>query len=249
MARGVCSIDGCERPHRAMGYCGTHYASHRFLGQQCEGEKDCPCTPRAGGLCNVHIDKRRSPCKVDGCERSTRAKGYCASHWKALTGAPRTCRHCGESFAKQGQRTFCSDRCRRLSLRSPVRQAVESGDYAAILSSIKASTVTDENGCWLWTAAKSGPGYGVIGQGAMGGLVHRHALEASLGRPLGKQTVHHRCAVRACCNPDHLQLVTQRENTAEMFERNYYIRRIAVLEAALMDVAPDHPALAAMTGS
>jgi hypothetical protein len=38
--------------------------------------------------------------------------------------------------------------------------------------------------------------------------------------------------------------VTARENAAEMLARTYYLQRIARLEAALAELAPDHPALA-----
>lgn len=38
--------------------------------------------------------------------------------------------------------------------------------------------------------------------------------------------VHHKCANRACVNPDHLQLVTLESNVAEMHERTKYLRTI-----------------------
>ncbi|MFJ7227694.1 HNH endonuclease [Streptomyces sp. NPDC098090] len=60
-------------------------------------------------------------------------------------------------------------------------------------------------------------------------LLHVLSFEAFCGPTLGFP-VHHRCAKPACFNPDHLQLVTQRENVAEMLERNAYIKRIEELE-------------------
>ncbi|WP_149030425.1 hypothetical protein [Kitasatospora sp. MBT66] len=45
--------------------------------------------------------------------------------------------------------------------------------------------------------------------------------------------IHHKCAVRACVNPLHLQAVTPVENTAEMLERKALKARIAELEAEL----------------
>ncbi|MDN5919384.1 MAG: HNH endonuclease [Pseudonocardia sp.] len=58
----------------------------------------------------------------------------------------------------------------------------------------------------------------------------------SVGAIPDGQYVHHRCANRMCVNPDHLQLTTARENTAEMLRRRYYEARIAALEAEVLDL-------------
>lgn len=44
-------------------------------------------------------------------------------------------------------------------------------------------------------------------------------------------------------DPQHLQPISDRENVAEMHERNYYRNRITELENALRTVAPNHEAL------
>lgn len=50
------------------------------------------------------------------------------------------------------------------------------------------------------------------------------------------------CGV-ACVNPEHLQPVTFRENTAEMMARHAYLNRISELEEALRTASPNHPVL------
>lgn len=45
--------------------------------------------------------------------------------------------------------------------------------------------------------------------------------------------IHHKCANKACINPDHLALSSQRENIAEMLVRRELNARIAHLEAEL----------------
>ena len=55
--------------------------------------------------------------------------------------------------------------------------------------------------------------------------------------------MHHKCGVSRCFNPDHLQLVSQKDNIAEMKERNAYINRIQDLELALFEMCPNHPLL------
>ncbi|HEY5986999.1 MAG TPA: HNH endonuclease signature motif containing protein [Streptosporangiaceae bacterium] len=67
--------------------------------------------------------------------------------------------------------------------------------------------------CWDWTAGKDDKGYGRVGWGGRTLLVHRVAYELAVG-PIGPLTIDHLCRRPPCCNPDHLEPVTIRENTA-----------------------------------
>ena len=73
--------------------------------------------------------------------------------------------------------------------------------------------------------------------------MHRLSLEAKYGAPLGSQAAHHVCANTRCVNPEHLQPVTHRDNTAEMMARRAYVDRIAELEEVIKELAPDHEVL------
>ncbi|WP_432279208.1 HNH endonuclease [Nocardia brasiliensis] len=73
--------------------------------------------------------------------------------------------------------------------------------------------------------------------------IHRLVLEAKLEKPLGTMRAHHICGNSACVNPNHLQPVTERENVAEMLQRQTYLSRIRELEAALVEIEPEHPLL------
>lgn len=68
--------------------------------------------------------------------------------------------------------------------------------------------------CWLWTGGKT-LGYGVLGRGKRGsGQIKAHQFSYELHKgsiPEGKEP-DHLCRVPACCNPDHLEAVTHREN-------------------------------------
>jgi hypothetical protein len=66
--------------------------------------------------------------------------------------------------------------------------------------------------------------------------VHRISAEMYLDSYNEDEPVHHICSNRACFNPNHLQMISQRENIAEMKERNYYIKRIASLEARIAEL-------------
>lgn len=68
--------------------------------------------------------------------------------------------------------------------------------------------------CWLWLGARTKNGYGNIKVDGKVQYAHRVAYEEKFG-PLPAFTdrqLDHLCRVRNCVNPDHLELVTHREN-------------------------------------
>ncbi|MET1083589.1 MAG: HNH endonuclease signature motif containing protein [Burkholderiales bacterium] len=79
----------------------------------------------------------------------------------------------------------------------------------------------DDSGCMLWTRGRTGRGYGnfhiptacspIAGTLAIG--AHRVAWALANDRvPPADQVIDHLCGTRACCNPNHLELVPQRIN-------------------------------------
>lgn len=65
------------------------------------------------------------------------------------------------------------------------------------------------SGCWLWLGSVNIKGYGRFGRGE---LAHRTSLRlVGIVIPHGFE-VDHKCRVRCCVNPDHLDVVTHREN-------------------------------------
>jgi hypothetical protein len=70
----------------------------------------------------------------------------------------------------------------------------------------------DENGCWRWTGFISHKGYGRFRFASNVGHAHRFAYVALVG-PIGDGLeIDHRCRVRDCVNPEHLEAVTHAEN-------------------------------------
>lgn len=88
------------------------------------------------------------------------------------------------------------------------------------LERLMAKTDRDEQtGCWNYTGYLQ-DGYGrarlpVHKRGIRGRkvLVHRYVYEQTIGVVPDGMELDHLCRNRACCNPDHLEPVTSRENT------------------------------------
>lgn len=233
-----CTIEGCERPLRAKGRCTTHYNQ---LNPNRHVKKLVPCA-----FCGVEVLKHSGGGRKYGqvCSDQCRqwlTTPYCtlpADHWARWYG----------KVSKWKPKTPNVTRAERGRLqRSPLRVAIEDGDQAGLIDALFALADLTENGCWQWPRAAK-DGYPIYQMALKDGRtrsyrLHRLALEAAMKKPLGIQAAHHRCANSRCVNPDHLQPISFRENTAEMMQRNYYIERIRELEMALASVDPDHPKL------
>jgi hypothetical protein len=79
-------------------------------------------------------------------------------------------------------------------------------------------TRPDLGKCWLWKGAKIPTGYGSFRVNKI--LVvktHRYTFVRVHGPIAEGLTIDHLCRNRSCVNPAHLEVVTQKENTARGF--------------------------------
>lgn len=123
-------------------------------------------------------------CSLPDCDLKHHARGFCRSHYhQHVTPAP------GKP---------------RLPLRERFMASVQ--------------VDADQSGCWLWTRRLHPTGYGYFSTRRPDGKwgprrAHRVSYELFVGPIPDGLTIDHLCGVRHCVNPQHLNAVTQRENT------------------------------------
>lgn len=71
--------------------------------------------------------------------------------------------------------------------------------------------VNRTDGCWLWTGSKAN-GYGMFRIGRVTTGSHRWAWQWANGPIPHGLEVHHKCRIRSCVNPAHLEVMTRRQN-------------------------------------
>jgi hypothetical protein len=78
---------------------------------------------------------------------------------------------------------------------------------------IRSKLVSADNGCLVFTGKRTKWGYGMIWTSQHMRVAHRVLWEVERGPIDPKLELDHLCRNRACCNLDHLEIVTHRENT------------------------------------
>ena len=68
------------------------------------------------------------------------------------------------------------------------------------------------SGCWLWIKALDRYGYGQINIRGRSLRAHRVVFEEAKGPIPAGLVLDHKCRIRSCVNPDHLEPVTVAEN-------------------------------------
>lgn len=76
------------------------------------------------------------------------------------------------------------------------------------------------DGCWEWQRAKLPAGYGQISIGRQRqDYAHRVSYQIFHGEIPNGMVVRHRCDNPSCCNPEHLEVGTQKDNMRDCKSR------------------------------
>ena len=249
-----CEVEGCDSPHEAVGLCNKHYQRKRAAARPKKYAHTCD-------FCGTSFESNRrvsNCCGSPACKKE-RANAYSRDYTKRNGHSRRyywmrTCTFCGAEYkATHKNGKHCSD-CKGIAIVAarfpenlPVYKAFRDGTAQDALDAIRGRCTVTPDGCWAWQGTRTDAGYGLVSTGRQARIpqefTHRVTLGLALGVSLEGIVVHHKCAYPPCCNPDHLQPVTQQENIAEMEARRVYITRIQRLEQALRKVDPDNPIL------
>lgn len=195
-------------PHYGNGFCNGHNA--RFKKGQ--------------GLYNPPLaqhNRKILPCIHPECSEISYMLKFCRRHAYQMT------RHSDPAVRMYLQELF-------ESAPKTVQELYLAKDWVGFLQHVNTNSVKNEKSCWVWQGCIDKKGYGVLKINSKNYQLHRIVFEAANNIAVGIETVHHKCANRSCVNPEHLQKISNRENVAEMMERNFYINRIAELEAEVI---------------
>jgi hypothetical protein len=102
-----------------------------------------------------------------------------------------------------------------------------------LLDSIEARLAAPRVDCRIWPGAVD-RGYGRVWVDGRAKRVHRVVWELKHGPIPEGMTIDHLCRVRACCNTEHMELVSQGENV-----RRADTRKTLAVEARRRRTAPE----------
>lgn len=125
-------------------------------------------------------------CSIRNCDRPVHSRSWCMTHYRRW-------RDHGDPQPD-----------------TPIKPCDRSD--ATLVERLMARTSIDANGCWTWTGVVLPTGYGSFTYGKRRRSAHRWMWIATEHDTPADLELDHLCRNRLCINPEHLELVTRREN-------------------------------------
>ena len=88
----------------------------------------------------------------------------------------------------------------------------------AVERRLLAGLIKTSDGCWIWQKCLNKKGYGKMWYNGRNHLAHRISFAIFNGPIPEGLTLDHNCLNRACCNPDHLELISTSENSKRRWQ-------------------------------
>lgn len=198
-AKRTCTFPECGREHKAHGLCGGHYYQYR------KGDELYP-------LFSTRVPPHSRPvdakCSIEGCETRRSQGSLCRRH--ARERGPRcTFEQCGKHRYGRGLCRGHYEQAANGKPLTPLRPVSSRFDRA----DERLARQTDRTGdCWNWTGSISSGGYGTLTVHGLFKYAHRLAWELDHGPIPDGLVIDHKCRNRRCVRPDHLHVVTTKEN-------------------------------------
>lgn len=222
MSERICSVEGCENPSNARGWCKKHHKRWLKYGDPLtlrRREKNpewceipgCENRSKARGMCPMHIQRemrgadmiapkqrvRDKACAVEGCQRQHNRNGYCGMHAARV-----------ERYGDPGPVDTIMNR----------EPGIVTGRYKDGDGYIQLTVTGRKDG-------KRGPVAGSIAE-------HRFVMEQHLGRRLmPREQVHHINGVRDDNRLENLELWVRPQPTGQ---------RVDDLVAWVVEMYPDY---------
>lgn len=160
-------------------------------------------------------------CTFPECDRPLNAAGLCSGHRMQRSKgqdlrplkARRTACAIDECDRQHSARGYCAMHYRRLLNNGHPESLLRIADARERFETFIEKTET----CWLWTGSLTWDGYGIFRENNRRTGAHRFAYEYFIGPIPDRLQIDHLCRVKNCVNPDHLEPVTNAENTARAF--------------------------------
>lgn len=159
-------------------------------------------------------------CKHEECDRPAKTRGMCRKHYMRWYMSVRPGPPCSEDLCDRVaySKGLCPRHYSRFQKYGDPNRTSD-GRFLPDDEYIKWRSTEDAHGCWIWGGSISAQGYGVASRDSRKITAHRLSFKTFHGNLPDALDVRHKCDVRRCVNPDHLESGTRADNNRDTAQR------------------------------